>query len=110
MKRRPGLPRELPILALLLVLFGAMAAFVPAFRQWSNLTALGEAAALIGILACGEGLVILSGGLDLSVGSIMALAGCVAGAAFAAGLAWPLAALLGLAAGALAGTINGALI
>ncbi len=103
-------PRELLTLVLVLLLCGLMAVFVPAFRGASNLRIVGEEAAYIGIMACGEGLVILSGGLDLSVGAIVAVSGCTTALVMAAGLAWPLAALCGLGAGALAGTLNGALI
>ncbi|HZO89912.1 MAG TPA: ABC transporter permease [Chthonomonadaceae bacterium] len=122
--------RELPTLLLLLVVGALMAAPIPdlhlpgrlgaflaswhnistAFRSPGNLTTLGQNAAFIGIMACGEGLVILSGGLDLSVGSILALASCLTAMALAANWAWPLAALAGLAAGALAGAFNGAFI
>ncbi len=83
---------------------------VPAFHTSSNLTVVGQNAAFIGIMACGEGIVILAGGLDLSVGSILALSSCVTAAALVGGATWPLAALLGLASGTLAGAINGMLI
>jgi ribose/xylose/arabinose/galactoside ABC-type transport system permease subunit len=104
------LPRELPTLILLACVCIVMALTVPAFHTTSNLTVVGENAAFIGIMACGEGVVILAGGLDLSVGSILALCSCATAAALAAGWAWPLAALLGLALGALSGVINGLLI
>ncbi len=103
-------PRELPTLVLLILVCVGMALFVPAFRTPGNLTVVGQNAAFVGMMACGEGVVILSGGLDLSVGSVLALASCVTAAALAAGWAWPLAVLVGLMAGALAGVINGALI
>jgi len=102
--------RELPTLVLLLLLGGFMAIFVPSFRGVENLTIVGEQAALIGIMACGEGLVILGGGLDLPVGAIVAISACTTAICFGLNLPWPLAALCGLAAGSLAGAINGALI
>jgi ribose transport system permease protein len=83
---------------------------LPAFGTSGNLTTVAEGAALLGIMACGEGLVILCGGLDLSVGSSLALATCGTAAALEAGWAWPPAALAGLLCGGLAGAINGALI
>src|SRR5690349_1232116 len=103
-------PRELPTLVLVAIVCVVMAALRPAFLTAGNLTVVGQNAAFIGIMACGQGLVILSGGLDLSVGSILALASCGAAAALTAGWSWPLAALTGLLLGALSGTINGALI
>ncbi len=102
--------RELPTLILLLLLGGFMAIFVPTFRGASNLTIIGEQAAFIGIMACGEGLVILGGGLDLSIGAIVAISSCTTAICFAANLPWPVAALCGLAAGGLAGAVNGTLI
>lgn len=107
-ERKP--PREFPILILLIVVCAAMAHFVPAFTTPNNLTVVGENAAFIGIMACGQALVILGAGLDLSVGSTLALASCGTAAMFAADKPWPLAALVGLALGALAGGVNGALI
>ena len=61
-------------------------------------------------MACGEGLVILGGGLDLSVGAIVALSSCITALCLAAGWAWPLCMVCGLGAGALAGSLNGALV
>lgn len=87
-----------------------MALRVPAFRTMSNLAAVGESAALFGVMACGEAVVLLCGGLDLSVGSILALSSCACAAGLAAGLPWPLCALLCLVAGAAAGSINGFLV
>ena len=103
--------RELPTLLLLLALCGWMTikAYV-SFWTFSNLSVVGEEAAFIGIMACGEGLVILSGGLDLSVGAIVAVSSCATALGLAAGWTWPLAALCGLLAGALAGSLNGALV
>ncbi len=103
-------PRELPALLLVIIAIIGMAIFVPAFRNESNLTVVGETAAYLGVLACGEALTLLGGGLDLSVGSILALSSCSAAAAMAAGWAWPIAALLAVAAGTLAGAFNGFLI
>lgn len=110
MTRRFKPPRELPTLALLAIAFLALAAKVPAFRTSYNLTTLGKDAAIIGIMACGEGLVILSGGLDLSIASILALSSCVAAGGMAAGWSWPVAALAGLLAAGAAGMVNGAFV
>lgn len=110
MTHRIKMPREIPTLGLILAMCAALAWRVPAFRESSNLSAVGQSAAFIGILACGEGLVILGAGLDLSVGSIMALSACIAAAAVAAGWGWMGAIGAGLATGLAAGAINGGLI
>jgi ribose transport system permease protein len=64
----------------------------------------------IGIMALGMVAVIATGGIDLSVGSIMGLVAVVCGLVLQAGNAWWMAVFAGLAAGAIAGAINGVLI
>src|SRR5713226_9739619 len=66
--------------------------------------------AYIGIMALGMMEVIITGGIDLSVGSVMGLTGIVCGLVLQAGHSWWLAVLAGLGAGALCGLVNGAFI
>ncbi|MDR7149379.1 ribose transport system permease protein [Hydrogenophaga palleronii] len=61
----------------------------------------------IAYLGIGVTCVIITGGIDLSVGAILALAGVVAALAVKAGVPVPLAMLTGLLVGALCGLING---
>ena len=62
-------------------------------------------------LACGMTMVIILGGIDLSVGSIIALSGCVsAGCVVRYGLPLPVALLAGLAIGLIVGMFNGFVI
>ncbi|MDW8208484.1 MAG: ABC transporter permease [Chloroherpetonaceae bacterium] len=110
MRSRIAGPREWPTLLLVVLVSAGMALAYPAFRTAANLTTVGQNAAFIGIMACGQSLVVLSAGLDLSVGSVLALSGCATAEALQRGIAWPVAALIGLMAGALAGGVNGALI
>lgn len=95
-----------------LVLLGAvMAVLSPVFLTPQNLLNVGVQAAVVAILAFGQTFVIVSAGIDLSVGSVAALAGIVTGyTASTAGLNPILAILLGLATGVLAGLISGALV
>ncbi len=102
--------RELPALAILLVSIVWLSLTRPAFRSIDNLTAVGQDAAFVGILACGEALVILTGGIDLSVAANLAMSGCVAGMMMIAGVAWPLAVVAALAVAGLGGLVNGVLI
>ena len=102
--------RELPALLLLGVSLIWLLSAKPSFRSVENLTQIGQQAGLLGIMACGEAMVILTGGVDLSVGAIAAVAACVAGGRMHGGGHWLLAVLLGIAAGALGGWLNGALI
>lgn len=62
-------------------------------------------------LACGMTMVIILGGIDLSVGSIIALSGCVAAGGVARyDLPIPVAVLLGICAGAAVGVFNGLVV
>ncbi len=68
-------------------------------------------AAPVALLAIGMSLVIATGGIDLSVGAVMAIAGAVSANLIASGeYSIAEAVLAGLAAGALAGAINGSLV
>jgi ribose transport system permease protein len=88
-----------------------MAALSPTFLTFGNLFNVGTQIAVIAILAFGVTFVIISGGIDLSVGSVLALAGIVFAWVFVeAGLPWPVALLAGLGAGALAGFVNGLMV
>ncbi|HFQ15399.1 MAG TPA: ABC transporter permease [Rhodobacteraceae bacterium] len=95
----------------LLVLCVTMAFLSPYFLSFSNLLNLLLATSTIGVLAIGATFVISSAGLDLSLGSVLGLAGVV-GAALVVRLElfWPLAILGCLGAGLLAGFVNGQLI
>ncbi|HVI40751.1 MAG TPA: hypothetical protein VM577_08825, partial [Anaerovoracaceae bacterium] len=60
----------------IVVLYGAM--FVPNFLRDANMTAIMYQYSIIGFLALGQLLVILTGGIDLSQGSFVALTSVVA--------------------------------
>ena len=90
-----------------LFLFGAVR-YAPHFLSPFNLTEFGRANALYGCLALGMTFVILSGGIDLSVGSVAALASVTAALVSPHGL-WA-GTLAALAVGAGVGLLNGVLI
>jgi ribose/xylose/arabinose/galactoside ABC-type transport system permease subunit len=99
-----------PVLALV-ALYGLFAAIAPAsFRSLRNLETIARQTTIVGTAALGMTLVIISGGIDLSVGSIVALSTVVIAALLQMGLGPLPAALGGLAAGALCGLVNGTLI
>ena len=64
----------------------------------------------IGIMALGQTVVIATGGIDLSVGSIMGLTAVASGLTLTAGYPWWAAVLVGLSAGFVTGLINGLVI
>jgi ribose transport system permease protein len=66
--------------------------------------------AVIGIIAMGMTIVIIAGGIDLSVGSVLALAAVVTARLLEAGQPWWVASLAGIATGAACGAVNGWLI
>lgn len=65
---------------------------------------------VIGLLGIGMTLVIVTGGIDLSVGSVLALSGTVAGLAVKAGIPVPLGMAMGIGVGALCGAVSGIVI
>lgn len=100
--------RESGVFAALLLLFIVGSLISPSFIQGDNLLSVGQQISQIGIMAVGATFVIINGEIDLSVGSIYALGAIVTGMTIVAGIAWPIAIVLGLLAGTIAGAINGA--
>ncbi|MCG5480946.1 ABC transporter permease [Sinorhizobium alkalisoli] len=90
-----------------LVIFMALVA--PNFTRVDNLLNILRAISINAILAAGMTFVILTGGIDLSVGSTVAVSGVVAVLAAIGGIPAPLAILIGVGTGALCGLVNGAL-
>jgi ribose transport system permease protein len=85
-------------------------ALTPHFLTVANALNVMEQTAINAIVAVGMTYVIIAGGIDLSVGSLVAFSGVVLAAALKAG--WPVAAAIAvaLAVGALSGLVNGAVI
>jgi len=97
------------LVAVLVALVAGMSAASPWFLTADNLLGLARHLAEVGIIACGMTLVIATGGIDLSVGSVFGLAGIAFGYTWqAAGLGPAIA--VGLVAGMGAGSVNGLLI
>lgn len=97
----------LATLAILVAVFGlANSAF---FTVNNGLTVLLQTS-VIGLLGIGMTIVIITGGIDLSVGSVLALSGTVTGLMVKAGLPVPLAMMAGVGVGALCGLANGLII
>jgi ribose transport system permease protein len=95
----------------LLLLVTVLSFMSPFFLRIPNLFNVFQQISVIAILALGSTLVIISGGIDLSVGSVLALGGAVCAWAFVdQGLPLPFAIVLGLGIGAVVGLVNGLLI
>ena len=117
-KRRFNWPKGMPqIIALVLVLV-VDSLVAPHFfqivlqdgRLFGSPIDILNRAAPVALLAIGMTLVIATGGIDLSVGAVMAIAGATAASMTVAGHALPVVLLTALAAGALAGLWNGILV
>jgi ribose transport system permease protein len=97
-------------LIVLLILFGLLTWRVDDFMTSANMANLSRQVAVYGIIAVGQLLVILPAGLDLSVGSVIGLTGCMTAELIVHGTGVPVAILAGLASGAAIGVFNGVLV
>ena len=107
---RRRLLAEYALVATTLVEIAVFAALAPHFFTLDNAVNIAQSIAVTGILAAGMTAVILTGGIDLSVGSVVALAGVAAATAAAATGSIALAALAALGVGLLVGVLNGLLV
>jgi ribose/xylose/arabinose/galactoside ABC-type transport system permease subunit len=99
-----------PLIGLLLIFALFAIAGPDSFASLNNLETIARQTAIVGTAALGMTLIIISGGIDLSVGSIIALVTVVTAALLQAGVPPLVAALGGVVAGALCGFVNGFLI
>lgn len=97
--------------AALLVMIVAFSLLSPNFLQFDNISGILLATAVSGVLALGVTFVIVSGGIDLSIGTVMTLAAVMTGVVGTVmHMPLPLAVAVGLGTGGLAGFANGILI
>jgi len=97
-------------LIVLLVLFGGMTLASTEFLTADNMANLARQVAVFGIIAVGQLLVILTAGIDLSVGSVLGLTGAITAELLVHGVGILPAILVGMAAGAAIGVFNGSLV
>jgi len=115
--RAPGRPRlswdvalRLGVLGIVIVLAIVFTIAAPGFLSSQNLENNERQMAVIGILAIGETFVIITAGIDLSVGSMLGFCGILMALALSHGIAIPVALVAVLAIAALLGFFNGVLI
>lgn len=95
----------------LVVVYGLFALLAPeSFTTVRNLETIARQTAIVGMAALGMTLIIVMGGIDLSVGSTVALSTVVVAACLQAGGSPWMAMVLGVAAGGLVGAVNGTVI
>lgn len=105
------LRKELGLFVLILVTGTVTALINPQFISTINLINLANQIGLFGLLALGLGVVIVTGGIDLSVGSMLALLGVIfLDLLVNFELAWPIVFIVVVFGGMLLGTIHGLLI
>jgi ribose transport system permease protein len=102
--------RELNILSVLILVGIVISFFSPYFLTTDNLMGVFRSFSLVAIMAIGMMLVIITAGIDLSVGSVMGLSSLMTALAFQAGYGAFVAVLCGLAVGLVVGCFNGLLI
>lgn len=103
-------PREVGVLLVLLGLCVILTLVRPRFLEGGNLLDLMRQFSMVGVMAVGMTMVIVLGGIDLSVGSVVALSGCLATMVYRGGWSLWSAALVALLAGGVTGAFNGELI
>jgi ribose transport system permease protein len=99
-------------LALLLIVIGGITAYLnPLFLSGVNVLNMANLIGLFGVFSIGQGLIIITGGIDLSVGAIFALLGVIlVDLLVNFELPWPLAVLIVLGAGLVLGLVHGLLV
>jgi ribose transport system permease protein len=94
-------------LLLLMLVFTVLS---PYFLTINNILTVAAQTAVIAIIAIGQIYVLITGGIDLAIGSNMALAGMVAGMCMRANLPVPVAIFSGLFVGVVSGAVSGLLV
>ena len=102
--------REFALIFMIVLIAVVLQLHTGRFFTTPNLNAISLGFATSAIMVFGMTAALVSGGFDLSVGSVFAMGGVALGLALKAGFSIPVAILCGAGAGALAGFINGLLI
>lgn len=108
-KQKSTLQKLGPMLALVIVCIG-LAVLSPDFRTVGNLLDVMRQVSINAVISFGMTLTILLGGIDLSVGSVLAVSSVLTALLMKGGHGAVVAATIGLVAGALMGSLNGVVI
>ncbi len=102
--------QEFGVFLILVVMVVGLSLGTDTFMTSTNIFNILRAFSWIAISAFGQCMVIITGGIDLSVGSVMAFSGLISAMLLSRGVAVPLAVVGGLAAGSFVGFLNGVMI
>ena len=101
---------EYAIIVIFIVLFVVMSIFAPNFFTGNNMVNILRQVSISGICAVGMTFVMLTGGIDLSVGAILGVSGVLTAMMMLKGIPSLLASIIALALGVVIGGITGAII
>jgi len=102
--------REIILVIVILILSFLVSCLTPFFFTSTNLLSMMMGLTVEGLVSIGMVILLITGGLDLSVGSTMAFTGVLTGLLIKASIPTPLAVLIALTASILIGSVNGVLI
>ncbi len=108
-RERIALQRLLPFLSLI-ILFIALTLASPNFFTSTNLSSVVRQTAVVNIMALGMTMIMINGGIDLSVGAILAMGGLLGTMAMESGMSIPMGVLVGILTGLGCGLANGLMI
>jgi ribose/xylose/arabinose/galactoside ABC-type transport system permease subunit len=98
---------QMVLIVIILTFISVMSIASPYFLRVNNIINIVQYVSVYGIAAIGMTMVILTGGINLSVGGTLALSAWFAAKTMLLGLPWPVAILAALIIGILVGSING---
>ena len=117
--KRPGTKRlgiwfvllaEVLVLTLLTSTFGGAEFFQSTFLNWSNISQVVRALSFVAIMVVGQSAVIITGGIDLGVGSVLGLSGVVTAVLLNDGFSIATAGTCGVLVGLACGLLNSLII
>lgn len=98
------------LIAAFIILFAALTITSRHFFTWDNMMTVLRQAAYVAVVACGMTFVIATGGIDLSVGAVMAFAGIIVGTLMVGGTNIYLAIILAIISGGIIGLCSGVFV
>jgi ribose transport system permease protein len=102
--------RLIPVVGAVAVLLALIAVFVPTFYSPMNIANVARQSAAVGVVAVGMTFVIITAGIDLSVGAILAATSVLSAMLLMAGIPAAVVILVSLLLGALLGAVNAFLV
>jgi ribose transport system permease protein len=104
--RRATSGQQAGIVVILVLLLIVSEILNPTTLHFTNIVEILRSTAVYFIAACGATLLLVGGGLDLSIGALFAVGGVAAGLLMNAGVPWPLAVILAIVVAGLFGAVN----